>query len=580
ERPTRDGGIVSIEADITALKRQELIIERSKAQFQSVVDEQTELICRFLPDKTLTLVNLPFASFYGKTPNSMIGTKLTGLLLEKGTQLLPGMMEPISKDNPVMEVEQEIDMPDGSRNWFWWRCRGFFNAAGNLTEYQCVGSNITTMKRQQEQLQQKEESLTQHIRDLEYSRRMLQEQGEQLVILADEYSIQKDRAEAANSAKSDFLSSMSHELRTPLNAILGFSQLLSNDPSEPLTAAQKDYVEQILKGGEHLLGLINEVLDLAKVESGKVSLSIEEVDPAEVIDQSLIMTYTQAENRNISIIDKTTDSDLPKVWADFTRFKQVLLNLLSNAVKYNKEGGEILLESSEVEDGLLRFSVTDTGRGIPKSKQKDIFQPFSRLGAEATDIEGTGIGLTITKQLVELMNGRIGFNSEQGKGSTFWMELPTVHEGVFDTDEIEMLEVDSHVLNSSVEFSDGSERTLLYVEDNPANLKLVERIVSKIPNIKMLSANNAERGLQIAMTHRPDVIILDINLPGMNGYEALERLHASEITSNIPVIALSASAMIKDVEKGTMAGFHTYLTKPIKIDEVINAIKSALLVQA
>jgi CheY-like chemotaxis protein len=267
---------------------------------------------------------------------------------------------------------------------------------------------------------------------------------------------------------------------------------------------------------------------------------------------------------------------MPKVWADFTRFKQVLLNFLSNAVKYNREGGDILIESSESEQGQLRISVTDTGNGIPDNKQKEIFQPFSRLGAESSDIEGTGIGLTITKQLIELMNGKIGFSSASGKGSTFWVELPVVHEGVFDPDDIKMLQDESLLPNSELNIADGTESTLLYVEDNPANMKLVEKIVSRIPNIEMLSATNAEHGLQIALVNKPDVIIMDINLPGMNGYEALERLHASELTSNIPVIALSASAMIKDVEKGKMAGFHTYLTKPIKIDEVIGAIKSAL----
>ena len=575
ERPTRDGGVACVLADITALKEQEQQILHSKEQFQSVVDEQGELICRFLPDGTLTMVNQPFAAFYGVAPNALIGTKLSGFLLEDDTSLISGMMEPISPDNPVMEMEQEVEMPDGGSRVFWWRCRGFFDAEGTLREYQCVGSDITTMKRQQEQLEQKEESLTRHIRDLEYSRRTLQEQGEQLAQLAEDYAKEKDRAEDANLAKSHFLSSMSHELRTPLNAILGFGQLLVTDSKEPLSASQKENVDQILKAGEHLFGLINEVLDLSKIESGKVALDLRDVATGDVIAESLSLTEGLAERHGIGVVNACTDAGLEAVWADHSRFRQVLLNLLSNAVKYNKPAGTVTVGCAKTDDGMLRITVADTGPGIPKDKHGALFEPFSRLGAESTDIEGTGIGLTITRQLAELMRGRIGFESRVGRGSTFWIDLPLAGEGAAREEAARISQATK--ARAPRKAGPGS-RTVLYVEDNPANLKLMEEIIRRVPDISLLSAHSAELGLELAQTEKPNLIIMDINLPGMDGYQALEHLHAHRTTSNIPVIALSANAMPGEVEKGLLAGFHTYLTKPIKIDEVLTAIEDALIV--
>ena len=383
----------------------------------------------------------------------------------------------------------------------------------------------------------------------------------------------KDTAEKANAAKSEFLSSMSHELRTPMNAILGFAQLLESHPDEQLSEEQAECVRHILKGGNHLLQLINEVLDMARIEAGRVTVSIEAVHPRPFVDACLEMIGSMADKRGIQIHDQTSGRDLPAVRADYTRFKQVLLNLLSNAVKYNRKNGEIWLQCKPAEADMLRLSVRDSGLGIVAEKRAEVFAPFNRLGAEGSAIEGTGIGLTIAKQLVELMGGNIGFDSEPGVGSTFWVEFPladdhhhhAAHAAATGTTAVE-----------STAGAKGRAKTLLYVEDNPANMSLMEHIIGRMAHIELITAHNAELGLELAESKQPDLIIMDINLPGMDGFEALRHLQQDDLTNHIPVIALSANAMEKDVKRGLAAGFLRYLTKPINISEVHMALHEVL----
>lgn len=373
--------------------------------------------------------------------------------------------------------------------------------------------------------------------------------------------------ENASRAKTQFLSSMSHELRTPMNAVLGFAQLLQMNPQVPLHEKQRDSVNQILKAGNHLLELINEILDLSRIESGRVSLTMEEVDPHAVIEECRTIIAPLADKRSIQL-----DIDVPPengytIHADRTRFKQVLINLLSNAVKYNVANGRVTLTIHSIDGAFVRFCVSDTGPGIPQDKQEEIFQPFSRLGAETTDIEGTGIGLTISRNLAQVMGGKLGFESVLGQGSQFWIDMP----GSAGTRRGDVHELQKDDALPSLE----QKCTVLYVEDNADNLRLMEHVIAMVPGATLISAHTGELGIEMAEIHHPNVILMDINLPGINGDEALRRLRAMEVTSKIPVIAVSADAMPADIRRGLEAGFDAYLTKPINLAEVVQHIKMA-----
>ncbi|QKQ25343.1 PAS domain S-box protein [Candidatus Reidiella endopervernicosa] len=384
----------------------------------------------------------------------------------------------------------------------------------------------------------------------------------------------KFEAESANEAKSSFLSSMSHELRTPLNAILGFSQLLESDPESPLNEDQLESLTYISKAGEHLLELINQILDLAKIESGTLSLSIENISANDAIESCRVMANTLAKKSGVTFEDRTAGIDLPPLHADRTRITQVLLNFLSNAIKYNREGGSVVLESEVIPEHYLRILVTDTGHGIPKDLLDNLFQPFHRLNAEGGEIEGTGIGLSITKQLVQMMGGNLGFETAEGKGSTFWFELPlAVDEELASESTL----VGAHKeINYQIAANVDHEYTVLYVEDNPANLRLIERLMKKVEHVGLVSASNAEDGLELARSLLPNLILMDVNLPGMSGIEALHELRRDALTEKIPVIAISAAALPGNIEKGLNEGFDEYLTKPIDVNEVLRVISQVI----
>ena len=385
---------------------------------------------------------------------------------------------------------------------------------------------------------------------------------------ADELRTAHAAAEAASLAKSEFLSSMSHELRTPLNAMLGFAQLLERDKREPPSARQRERIEQILKGGEHLLRLINDVLDLARIEAGGVSISTEPVGVLEVLQEVKTTLAPSAARGSVEVDVVTPGGELPEISADRTRFAQILMNYGSNAIKYNKLGGNVTFQVSAPSAEQVRVSVVDTGLGVPEPQQAKLFQPFQRAGQETGPIEGTGIGLAITKRLAELMNGTVGFRSTPGQGSEFWVDMPIYVSSSRSSAPPAAISSESGLMERSGH--------VLYVEDNPANVRLLRDLLDNFDRIELVTTPTAEIGLDLARATLPDVIILDINLPGMSGLDALHKLKEWPETRNIPVIALTAAASERDRVRGEQAGFFRYLTKPVKIDELEAALEQVL----
>ncbi len=518
---------IGIMRDISERKRSADRIKESEAKFRQIFQMSPELFAiSRLDDGTYVDINDQFTVQTGYTRDDTIGKSSTEMGFWHTTTSREKIVAGLKETGQVNSLEMDICRKDGS----------IYTAL--------ISSSIVQLNDEPHIL-----STTKDVSEIRKS--------------------QQD-AETANRAKSEFLSSMSHELRTPLNAVLGFAQLLQYNPQEPLSEVQASSVSHIMKGGEHLLELINEVLDLAKIEAGNTQLSIEDIPMSEVIDDCLPLVRDMAAKRDIEIFIPDI-KDQRRVHADLTRIKQVLLNFLTNAVKYNRKGGSITLHCTETSLNMLHVAVTDTGDGIPQDKHGELFTAFSRLGAENTDIEGTGIGLVVTKNLVELMSGKIGFESKEGVGSTFWFEIPLVDADADNSDVISIPEGPQQAV--PLEQANGS---ILYVEDNPENLKVMEMVISFIDGLSLFTAESAEFGIDLAKSKQPDVIIMDINLPGMDGIEALEILRNLKETRDIPVIALSALATKGDAKTGMQAGFFRYITKPMHVPNMIQAIKDAL----
>ena len=408
-----------------------------------------------------------------------------------------------------------------------------------------------------------EEIIESRTRLLQDTVALLQRENDERVKTQELLVAAKEDAEKANISKSQFLSRMSHELRTPLNAILGFAQLIDLHEDDKLIKSHND---EVLLAGNHLLSMISDILDLSRVEEGNLALTLSNVPLNKIINESISLVEHKLGFRNIVIHNLIDEDKVTLVNVDKTRLKEVIVNILTNAVKYNVDNGLISISYKNIENNKIRICISDTGKGLSEDEQAHIFEPFNRLGAEYTDIEGVGIGLTISKKLMEIMGGSISLESEKGKGTTF--KLDCLGGKVAEININEHVDVD--LINEDALYN------VLYVEDNTSNQKLIKNLFAEYQNIDLEILSTAEEGLAAIESNHFDLIILDINLPGMDGYCALEKLKRGANTKDIPVVALTSSASDDDIKKGLKAGFNKYVTKPVVLSDLISTVNEEL----
>jgi len=525
-----DGSIVRTFTDVTASVRAEQALRESESRFRTMADGAPALIWLADADGIALWFNQRWLDYSGHTMDDELASNWHVRLHPDDRPRCRAEFQRAVAGRRAYGVEFRLRRADGS--WGWIADNGIprFGRDGRFEGYISYGWEITERKA-----------------------------AESALLAA------KDEAERANRAKSEFLSRMSHELRTPMNAILGFGQLLETDADDPLSGAQRLRVQEMLRGGRHLLALINEVLDLARIEAGTLQLQLQPVDLAAVVDDCLRLVQPVAQERAITLAVQVEPGATGHVLADPTRLRQVLLNLLSNAIKYNHAAGSVLL-NCRAEGDKLRIEVSDRGPGIAPAQQQRLFQAFERLDADKSAIEGAGIGLALSKWLVDLMHGEIGVDSQLGVGSTFWVLL---------TRTAAAPSVAAPVLPQPAAAPPG-QHTVLYIEDNPVNQILMEGMLAHRPGIRLLLAGLPTVGLTMALQARPDLVLLDIQLPEMDGFEVLRRLRADAATRDVPAIAVSANAMQSDIEQAQRAGFADYLTKPLDMRRLLEVVDRAL----
>ena len=503
--------------DVTQNKEIEAARRDSETKLHAIVDSTPAIV--FIKDleSNFLMVNRRFETLFDVRAEDVIGTNNIDQLSPEEAAVIRANDLAVFENGRAMEFEEMVRLPDGDHIFLSVKVP-LLDEAGRAYALCAISSDITERK-----------------------------QTEVALLAA------KEEAERANHAKSEFLSRMSHELRTPLNAILGFGHLLDTEGRDP---DDVESVTQIMTAGQHLLTLIDEMLDISGIEAGRFEFSIEPLHFGELVGETLSLMHPAATAREVTLSEFTCDHH---VLADAQRLRQVMLNLLSNAIKYNHLGGQVILAAEEIDARMLRLTVRDTGTGISAADLPKTFTPFERLGAARMETEGIGLGLAISKRLIEMMGGAIGVESRLGEGSTFWIELPLVQAPIAAAEETKVAEEEAE------EVASRSSCRLLYIEDNLSNLKLVERIMARRPGMVLVTATGGESGLQLARERQPDLILLDLHLPDLDGDKVLDQLVADPLTAAIPVIMLSADAIPGQIAKLKAAGARDYITKPLNV---------------
>ncbi len=523
------GGFAKLTRDITERRAAQEALRESEELFRVLAENSTDVITRALPDGTLLYVSQASRRLFGYEPHELIGRHvLRDIHREDHAEFREELVETDGDGHDDHTLEYRFRRKDGSYVWVETKARALPDLRGAVVEYQSSTRDIS-------------------------ARRLAEAAGRSA----------QTHAEKANSAKSDFLSRMSHELRTPLHAILGFGEFLAR---EDLGSGQRNKLRQLTRAAHHLLELINEVLDLSRIERGELRLSVEPVHVGDVLGETLGMVLPLAAAASVTLVPPPSADVEIHVLADRQRLKQVFLNLCSNAVKYNRPGGAVTLRCTQAEAPNARIEVIDTGIGIAPDDLPRVFELFDRLGAEATDVEGTGLGLAPSKRLIEAMGGKISVDSAVGEGTAFGIELPVVSAPPAPRASI------GDDWPVSPQRTPGRARTVLYVEDNPSNIKLVESILVVRPEVTLIVATKGSLAIELAREHRPALVLLDLNLPDISGEEVLRRLRGDARTAEIPVVITSADATPGHVERLRRAGVDDYLTKPFGIEGFLSVI--------
>ncbi|MDP2007881.1 MAG: PAS-domain containing protein [Rubrivivax sp.] len=535
---SEDGSVVRTYTDVTASVQAQRALAESESRFRTLADAAPALIWMAGADGKPTWFNQRWLQQTGRSLEAELACAWPERIPAEDLQACRAAYAAAAPQRVAYEVEYRLRHADGSLRWIADKGIPRVAADGSFDGYIVYGWDITERKATEAALR-----------------------------------AAKDEAERANRAKSDFLSRMSHELRTPLNAVLGFAQLLQSDADDPLSATQQPRVHELMRGGRHLLSLINEVLDLARIEAGALQLQLGPVDLQPLVDDCLPLVQAMAEARGITLLLRAPPPGGCRVLADPTRLRQVLLNLLSNAIKYNRPAGRVELSwRADTDTGMVHIEVQDTGFGIAPAQQSRLFQAFERLDADQTEVEGAGIGLALSKWLVDLMRGTIGLHSTPGQGSTFWVHLHCADTAAEAPGTLAATEVTP----AGAAPAAARLHTVLYIEDNAVNQLLMEGMLAQRPGVRLLIAGLPETGLVMATQARPDLVLLDIQLPGIDGFEVLRRLRAQDSTRHIPVVAVSANAMQSDLDDARRAGFADYVTKPLDLKRLLTVVDGLL----